>query len=110
MFDSNYQSIGDCGVTGRFARKQSHTSLPEGFRFYLQEDAPMNREKNAKYGRKGYYQTHPCKDTFVCQHCGKTVLPDGAGTAHRNHCPKCLFSLHLDMEPGDREAGCGGSM
>ena len=70
----------------------------------------MNREKNAKYGRNGYYQTHPCKDTFVCQHCGKTVLPDGAGTAHRNHCPKCLFSLHLDMEPGDREAGCGGSM
>lgn len=70
----------------------------------------MNREKNAKYGRNGYYQTHPCKDTFVCHHCGKTVLPDGAGTAHRNHCPKCLFSLHLDMEPGDREAGCGGSM
>ena len=31
----------------------------------------MNREKNAKYGRKGYYQTHPCKDTFVCQNCGK---------------------------------------
>ena len=33
-----------------------------------------------------------------------------AGTQHRNHCPNCLSSLHLDIEPGDREADCGGIM
>ncbi len=32
------------------------------------------------------------------------------GTAHRNHCPGCLWSRHLDIEPGDREADCGSSM
>ena len=33
-----------------------------------------------------------------------------AGTQHRNHCPNCLTSLHLDNEPGDRAADCGGIM
>ena len=33
-----------------------------------------------------------------------------AGTQHRNHCPNCLTSLHLDNEPGDRAADCGGQM
>ena len=28
----------------------------------------------------------------------------------RNHCPKCLASLHLDVNPGDRAADCGGIM
>lgn len=33
-----------------------------------------------------------------------------AGTAHRNHCPRCLHSRHLDRSPGDRAADCGGIM
>lgn len=36
--------------------------------------------------------------------------PEDAGTKHRNHCPNCLSSLHLDIEPGDRAADCGGIM
>ena len=48
--------------------------------------------------------------TFTCRACGFTVTPEGAGTRHRNHCPRCLCSLHLDIEPGDRAAGCGGTM
>ena len=33
------------------------------------------------------------------------------GTKHRNHCPSCLWSRHLDDEvPGDRAADCAGSM
>ena len=34
----------------------------------------------------------------------------GAGSSHRNHCPNCLSSLHLDIEPGDRASDCGGIM
>jgi ribosome biogenesis GTPase len=47
---------------------------------------------------------------FICRHCGFHVLPEGAGTQHRNHCPKCLYSLHMDSTPGDRAAACGGIM
>ncbi len=32
------------------------------------------------------------------------------GTKHRNHCPSCLWSRHLDEVPGDRAADCAGSM
>jgi hypothetical protein len=32
------------------------------------------------------------------------------GTAYRNHCPRCLWSRHLDETPGDRSADCGSPM
>lgn len=35
---------------------------------------------------------------------------DAPGTAHRNHCPNCLWSRHVDDSPGDRAALCGSSM
>ncbi len=38
------------------------------------------------------------------------ITPEGAGTSHRNHCPHCLSSVHLDDKPGDRAANCGGIM
>ncbi|MBC8532009.1 RNHCP domain-containing protein [Gehongia tenuis] len=70
----------------------------------------MNRENKKKSFEKGYYKTHPCHETFTCKVCGRLVVPAGAGSAHRNHCPNCLSSLHVDMEPGDRQAECGGIM
>ena len=45
---------------------------------------------------------------FVCSHCGKTVLP--LKKTSRDHCPFCLWSLHLDVLPGDRANDCGGEM
>ena len=68
----------------------------------------MNRENKRKQYEKGYYKTHPCNDTFICKNCGRTAVPEGAGSNHRNHCPNCLYSLHVDIEPGDRESDCGG--
>lgn len=45
-------------------------------------------------------------EDFVCEHCGTAVQ----GTGYTNHCPKCLWSKHVDIHPGDREADCGGMM
>ena len=70
----------------------------------------MNRENKRKQYEKGYYKTHGCSDSFVCKVCGRLVVSAGAGSSHRNHCPYCLSSLHLDNEPGDREANCGSIM
>lgn len=50
------------------------------------------------------------RDVFTCRVCGWPVGPQAAGTQHRNHCPNCLASVHLDDEPGDRAADCGGTM
>ena len=70
----------------------------------------MNRENKRKTFEKGYYKTHACRDTFTCKVCGRLCTPENAGSDHRNHCPNCLSSLHVDIEPGDRESDCGGIM
>lgn len=43
---------------------------------------------------------------FVCVHCGAKVKP--LGYSSRDHCPRCLFSRHVDRLPGDRQNDCGG--
>lgn len=70
----------------------------------------MNRENKKRSFEKGYYKTHANHEIFTCKVCGREVIPDGAGTDHRNHCPNCLSSLHVDEEPGDRASDCGGIM
>ena len=45
---------------------------------------------------------------FICSHCGREVAP--LGYTSRNHCPFCLWSRHVDINPGDRAADCGGEM
>lgn len=68
----------------------------------------MNRESKKSSDKS--YHAGSSDEPFKCQFCGRTVLPSGAGTRHRNHCPYCLCSKHLDIEPGDRAADCGGTM
>jgi len=48
--------------------------------------------------------------TFICEHCGRVVPGNPPGTEHRNHCPHCLWSLHVDMHVGDRRSGCRSGM
>ena len=42
----------------------------------------------------------------MCEKCGEKVI----GNGYTNHCPKCLWSKHVDVNPGDRLAVCGGMM
>ena len=46
---------------------------------------------------------------FTCSHCGKPVVALTNGS-YRNHCPFCLYSLHVDKSPGDRACECFGEM
>jgi len=48
-------------------------------------------------------------DGFTCQNCGEKVAPQTNGS-YRNHCPFCLYSLHIDINPGDRQSDCLGLM
>lgn len=63
-----------------------------------------------KEAEKGYYIDHACEETFICKVCGREVVPEGAGSDHRNHCPNCLSSIHVDEKPGDRASHCEGVM
>lgn len=52
----------------------------------------------------------PRASSFRCTHCSIDVPTGAPGTQHRNHCPTCLWSRHLDVRPGDRAAACGSAM
>ena len=43
-------------------------------------------------------------ENFTCAHCGTNVT----GNGYTNHCPHCLWSMHIDIAPGDRSADCHG--
>ena len=45
-------------------------------------------------------------EPFVCVVCGNQTAP--LGYTARNHCNRCLCSLHLDINPGDRASDCRG--
>ena len=45
-------------------------------------------------------------EEFICENCGR-VVPK-LGYTCRNHCPYCLHSKHLDINPGDRAETCHG--
>ena len=47
-------------------------------------------------------------ESFTCYNCGKEVAP--LGYTARDHCPNCLHSLHLDINPGDRDSDCKGHL
>ena len=45
-------------------------------------------------------------ESFTCINCGFEVSP--LIYSSRDHCPKCLVSMHVDINPGDRKNLCKG--
>ena len=45
-------------------------------------------------------------EEFICENCGKLVPK--LEYSCRNHCPYCLHSKHVDINPGDRAETCHG--
>ncbi len=45
-------------------------------------------------------------ENFICENCGKEVKK--ANYTARDHCPYCLYSKHVDINPGDRANPCKG--
>ena len=45
-------------------------------------------------------------EEFVCLNCGNKVSK--LNVTARDHCNNCLYSLHVDINPGDRKNPCKG--
>lgn len=45
---------------------------------------------------------------FICEHCNKNVPI--LKYSSRDHCPFCLYSKHVDINPGDRINKCLGML
>jgi DNA-directed RNA polymerase subunit RPC12/RpoP len=51
------------------------------------------------------------RESFKCVRCRAFIGPTISGGKHRNHCPLCLYSRHVDdKRPGDRASTCGAKM
>ncbi|WP_067533809.1 RNHCP domain-containing protein [Nocardia crassostreae] len=62
------------------------------------------RHKTVLHGQDGH-------GDFRCVACRLDIPVHAPGAAHRNHCPTCLASLHVDRKiPGDRASPCRGRM
>jgi predicted RNA-binding Zn-ribbon protein involved in translation (DUF1610 family) len=82
-----------------------------------EQNAPIKYERNkGKYEHDhSDYRKH--KETgrviydtqdFKCRNCGffVTASRELSGVNNRNHCPRCLWSRHMDITPGDRRSDC----
>ena len=45
-------------------------------------------------------------EEFICSNCGMVVKK--LDYSARDHCPYCLYSKHVDINPGDRLNDCLG--
>lgn len=45
-------------------------------------------------------------EKFICENCGCEV--DKLNYTARDHCNHCLYSKHVDINPGDRNNTCQG--
>ena len=45
-------------------------------------------------------------EEFICLNCGNKVSK--LNVTARDHCNNCLYSLHVDINPGDRKNPCKG--
>lgn len=45
-------------------------------------------------------------EEFTCLNCGHKI--NKLGYTARDHCNHCLYSLHVDINPGDRQNPCQG--
>ncbi len=62
-------------------------------------------------GADGAGEVPVAEAPFVCGHCGRVAPTLASGGRHRNHCPYCLYSRHVDdQRPGDRASVCGALM
>lgn len=45
-------------------------------------------------------------ECFICENCNLKV--EKLNYSARDHCPNCLYSKHVDINPGDRANTCLG--
>ena len=88
---------------------EAFSHLPEKIN-KRQPREPRRKRADARRVRSDARRAAP--EWFACVHCGQAIGSGGGapGTGHRNHCPYCLWSRHVDETPGDRACECRGGM
>jgi ribosome biogenesis GTPase len=102
--DCSHTHEPDCAVKGAVERGEVSALRYTSYRRL--RDGGNAEEPGAK-DRGAHADNAP---EWTCTHCRRTVGQAAPGTENRNHCPYCLWSVHVDNRPGDRKAFCKGDM
>ncbi len=76
-------------------------------------DWPTEEQRKFNVKRPGRRSHQREEAGFRCTHCHQSVssATDRSGVRHRNHCPYCLWSRHMDLKrAGDRSCECKARM
>lgn len=69
--------------------------------------SPIRRRERAWQPARRPQRKPDGSESFKCGHCRAFIGPTVSGGRHRNHCPLCLWSRHVDRSfPGDRLSDC----
>jgi hypothetical protein len=76
------------------------------------DDEPDDDEINEAIERKAREKRRAIiSEPFKCRNCKAFIGEPPTGGQQRNHCPMCLYSLHVDDKtPGDRASECRSLM
>jgi rubrerythrin len=70
-----------------------------------------SRNEEEDTGRRRALRREQPSEAFKCRRCKAFIGAPPSGGRHRNHCPSCLWSLHVDHKtPGDRASECRSLM
>ena len=105
------ETDGECDGSAHKLYKQNRTRSQQGNGKQRLARRRVDGYK-AAYERPAVRRQRPNQpEEFRCRHCRALVGPVPSGGRHRNHCPVCLHSRHVDLSrPGDRLSPCGGTM
>ncbi len=107
LSQERWESYLRLGAEAQYAEdKEGYLQKKEQF---FRQISMINKLGDKRTGKVDF-RMEPCEDSFICKICGKTAAPENAGSKHRNHCPHCLCSIHVDNKPGDRASLCKGVM
>ncbi len=111
-------AVGRDGGLGRMPSHRKRRDAQRAERRRTREDHPARpvpdrSRRDAAPARRPapHHLSADERQPFTCGHCGRHVELTIGGGRNRNHCPHCLYSLHVDdRRMGDRASGCGGLM
>ena len=72
---------------------------------------PKRRQREETPDKRSALRRDQPSKPFKCRRCKAFIGAPVTGGRHRNHCPNCLCSLHVDLKtPGDRASPCRSLM
>lgn len=78
---------------------------------HFHQDEEEQTQENYARKKQRHRSRNSEDEAFKCKHCRRFIGALPSGGHHRNHCPVCLYSLHVDdRKTGDRQSICRSRM